>query len=297
MKEYYVYEWFNVDSGVVFYVGKGSGNRYKDGICRSDYFKRYLNKYNCCSRIVIDNLSEREALERESELISFYRSLGQAMCNISDGGDQPPVMKGGENPTSRKIVQLSLDGKFIKRWDCIQDASKSLKVGDSLLTRVCKCTTPSAKGFLWVYNDEYDTRKEYKYEPKNNAKKIYQFDVDGTFVKVWDSAVSIEKELGFRRSGICGCCKGKYKTSNGYVWSYTKQFKKIKRIPRNTSVVMLSLEDEYITTFNSPKEALNYLGLSNKGTGLICNCCRGISKSSCGYKWMYEYDYIKRGGD
>ena len=30
MNEYYVYEWFIVDTNEVFYVGKGKGNRYKD---------------------------------------------------------------------------------------------------------------------------------------------------------------------------------------------------------------------------------------------------------------------------
>ena len=26
---YYVYEWYNVDTGEILYVGKGTGNRYK----------------------------------------------------------------------------------------------------------------------------------------------------------------------------------------------------------------------------------------------------------------------------
>jgi len=28
-KKYYVYEWFMKDTGEIFYVGKGSGKRYK----------------------------------------------------------------------------------------------------------------------------------------------------------------------------------------------------------------------------------------------------------------------------
>ena len=28
-KKFYVYEWYNIDTNEVFYVGKGCGNRYK----------------------------------------------------------------------------------------------------------------------------------------------------------------------------------------------------------------------------------------------------------------------------
>lgn len=29
-KKFYVYEWYNIDTNEVFYVGKGCGNRYKE---------------------------------------------------------------------------------------------------------------------------------------------------------------------------------------------------------------------------------------------------------------------------
>ena len=37
-KRFYVYEWYNVDSGEVFYVGKGTGYRYKRTENRNKYF-------------------------------------------------------------------------------------------------------------------------------------------------------------------------------------------------------------------------------------------------------------------
>lgn len=96
-KEYYIYEWFNIDTNIVFYVGKGKGTR-KDIISgRNKYFINYYNKYNCTNRIVLDNLTEKEAFEKEIEKIKYYKLIGQCFCNITDGGEQPPTYYGEKN--------------------------------------------------------------------------------------------------------------------------------------------------------------------------------------------------------
>ena len=53
-----------------------------------------------------------------------------------------------------------------------------------------------------------------------NSKPIIQFTLDGKLVRKWDSAMDAHRELGINRNCICQCCKGKYKTANGYIWRY-----------------------------------------------------------------------------
>ena len=38
---FYVYEWYNVNTEEIFYVGKGCGNRYKQVSQRNYKFKEY----------------------------------------------------------------------------------------------------------------------------------------------------------------------------------------------------------------------------------------------------------------
>ena len=64
---FYVYEWYKTDTGEVFYVGKGSMDRWKSLKGRNPYFMNVFRKYHCCSRIVIDNLDEAEAFMKEKE--------------------------------------------------------------------------------------------------------------------------------------------------------------------------------------------------------------------------------------
>lgn len=86
--KYYVYEWYNVDTGDIFYVGKGSGDRYrqKQPTKRNRYFIRYINKHNCLSRKIKENLTEQEAYEFERETIQLYKDAGYKLVNFDEGG-------------------------------------------------------------------------------------------------------------------------------------------------------------------------------------------------------------------
>ena len=47
-------------------------------------------------------------------------------------------------------------------------------------------------------------------------KKVYQCDLQGNVIKVWNSVKSIERELGYKSSNISSCCLKKRKTAYGY---------------------------------------------------------------------------------
>lgn len=57
------------------------------------------------------------------------------------------------------------------------------------------------------------------------AKPVYQFLVDGTFVRMWRSAKDVQAELGILAPNITNCCnKRKYnKTAGGFIWRYSKE--------------------------------------------------------------------------
>lgn len=52
------------------------------------------------------------------------------------------------------------------------------------------------------------------------SKRVVQYNLDGSIVKVWDSIRIAEKEGGFDSSAISKCCKGKYKNHKGFLWKY-----------------------------------------------------------------------------
>lgn len=82
---YYVYEWYIVETGEVFYVGKGTGRRYKVRK-HNKFFNDMLRRYDCESRIIKEFDTEKEAFSYEFERINELKSIGQCACNIYDGG-------------------------------------------------------------------------------------------------------------------------------------------------------------------------------------------------------------------
>lgn len=50
--------------------------------------------------------------------------------------------------------------------------------------------------------------------------KVNQYDLNGKFIKTWNSMSEIEKEFNVSHSAIRFCCLNKIKTCKGYIWRY-----------------------------------------------------------------------------
>ena len=55
----------------------------------------------------------------------------------------------------------------------------------------------------------------------HNSKQVDQYDLDGNFVKTFESIHQAAKELSIQPNGICLNCKGKLKTTGGFIFKYT----------------------------------------------------------------------------
>jgi len=81
---YYVYVIINDDWNQIFYVGKGTGSRYKDFHGRSQHIQSILNRYNCHSEIIENNLSEDDALRKEKEYKHKLKLLAYPIIDAED---------------------------------------------------------------------------------------------------------------------------------------------------------------------------------------------------------------------
>lgn len=87
MKEFYVYEYYMINTGEVFYIGKGKGKRAYTGK-RNKFCTDMMNTHDWNIRIVADNLTEEEAFHKEKELIKYYKeNTTYRLTNQTSGGD------------------------------------------------------------------------------------------------------------------------------------------------------------------------------------------------------------------
>ena len=54
----------------------------------------------------------------------------------------------------------------------------------------------------------------------HHARKVIQYEKDGTFVKEWDCIADASRFYKTYHSNISSCCSGKTKTSNGFIWRW-----------------------------------------------------------------------------
>ena len=67
----------------------------------------------------------------------------------------------------------------------------------------------------YLNNLQWITHRDNNRKSKN--KPILQFDLDGNFIREWECASDVGREV---QSHICACAKGKLSTAYGYKWIY-----------------------------------------------------------------------------
>jgi hypothetical protein len=113
MTAFYVYEHIRRDTGVVFYVGKGQGNRHCSKRDRNQYWHNVVNKAGGFDfRVVTENQSEELILLAEIEKINQLRTLGVALVNLTDGGEGITGLKHSEE--SKRLMSQKLKGRSRK---------------------------------------------------------------------------------------------------------------------------------------------------------------------------------------
>ena len=124
------------------------------------------------------------------------------------------------NYQKRKVKQYDLNGNFIKSYDSIKEAA-SFGFNEGNIQDCCVYRLKSHRGFIWRYFEDLPPSK-YK---NKTIKSILQYDMSGNFIKEWDSIANASKELKIGSNCITTCCKGKYKSSGGYIWKYKSDIK------------------------------------------------------------------------
>lgn len=213
----YVYRHIRLDTNQPFYIGVGfscNDIKYKRAYSnknRNIHWNRIVNKTEYEVEIILDNLTDEEAFNKEIEFIKLYgkNSDGGILCNISDGGNGGFL--GKEVNEKRK---RSLHGHSVSSETRQKIRAKAIGRKASVGTKI-KMSEIHKKNNTgnWL---------ESKGHKNGNAKKVYQYSIDGALIKEWECGVYACKELNISTSCLSAALNGKQKTSGGYIWKLNK---------------------------------------------------------------------------
>lgn len=192
----YLYRHIRLDKNEPFYIGISNVNdEYKRAYkktCRNKHWTNIIKTTNYDVEILIDDLTIEKAKEKEKEFISLYgrADLGTGcLVNLTDGGDgvlnmnenselrnklsKAAIGKKMTNEAKKKmgdnqklpVLQFDLNGNFIKEWDGLIDATKSLGKYSTNIMRCCRGKFKQAYGFIWKY--KYPELKGRKIKSRN----------------------------------------------------------------------------------------------------------------------------------
>ena len=90
-----------------------------------------------------------------------------------------------------------------------------------------------------------------------NEKPVNQYDLDGKFIKRFNSAVEAEKITGFKANNISRNCRGVIKSTKNYVWRYVEDLIKEKKSEEEHEYEIEEESDKEETSDGALEETLD----------------------------------------
>lgn len=190
------------------------------------------------------------------------------------------------------IYQFDLDGNFIAEYESANHAKLSNENWNTGVTLgCCRGKFKQGYGYLWRFKrdiPDIDAMKNIDIDfsrKRMEREHILQFDLNGNFIQEYISCIMAAESVDGTADSIGKACKGKIKTSAGYMWMYKKDYNGTPPVfkPRPTEhVFQYDLDGNFIAEYESSMQAAELFGLHYRS---INNACRGIQKTCGGYIW------------
>ena len=165
---------------------------------------RSIDKYVNCGLIHSNKALKKGKILKLSERNGY---LGVGLCN-------------GKSQKSKLVHKLVAEA-FIENpnnYNCVNHKDENKQ--NNCVNNLEWCSI--------LYNNTYGNRlKKISKSLINNpkiSKKVNQYDLNGRFIKQWESIMEVERQLDINNSNISSCCSNKkaYKSAGGYIWKYAE---------------------------------------------------------------------------
>ena len=231
--------------------------------------------------------------EREKYYIQLFNSNNEKYgYNLTLGGkDSYPnfnqINNSSNKYSGKKVEQYDLEGNLVKIWDSVKEIYTTTEFKNDGISDCSKGLRDSYKGYKWKI---INTKKDIKYNPITAAKSILQYDINGNFIKRFDSGESVKRELGIDAHLVRGCCNKVYNTSKGFIWIFQQEEEIQNKLPLeelesrhlDQRLIQKDLSGKILNIWLNAQEAAK---ARNLNSSLINRCSSGRNKTSQGFIW------------
>lgn len=293
MRTYYIYKATNKINGKS-YVGQTCDFHSRVWQHQRCYEKEDCDFHRAIKEFGFDNFSWEiiETCESEDGACELEKYYIEKFNTYRDGYNMTKGGKDAPYHNARAVVLLTLDGRYIKRYDSAMDAEiDGFNNTDVLLN--CKGKRRQTKGYMFMFEDEYESNgaKTYRKPEPNGMRSIIQCDMEGNFIQKFKSLQEAARITGANRTTISGVLSNTYKSANGYIFVYEEDFpikdlSIYKKRKKGRKIAQVDAKTrEIIRVFDRISEAGESLGVNYKA---IHNVIDQEGRTAYGYKWISQ---------
>ena len=193
----------------------------------------------------------------------------------------------GLNSTGKPVIRYSLKGVQLSTYKNSADAARDVGVSHTSVIDACKKKehVHTIADSIWRFASDPLSVRELDNVCRLKSNVI-QYSIDGQKLNTFFSIREAAKSVNIHPSSITHACRGKTKTSGGFVWRYEDDAPPREKVKCGVirRVEQLSLKDEPIKVWDSISDASRELKIGNSH---ITSVCKGNRKSTGGFSWRY----------
>lgn len=231
-ENYCVYKHTNKVNGKV-YIGitkQDPKRRWQNG---AGYARTYLGnaiaKYGWdgfTHEVLMTGLSKEEACAAEIRLIKEHNSndtrYGYNICEGGQTGDNLMPQCGMNNNRAVSVKRIDPQSGAVVEYATIHEAATEMKINHRGISKACRGTARTYKGFIWEYADVEFTKPNKaprgKYAHIKQQKKVSVVDVDGVKY-VFTSVMAAAEHFSMRANTVSRYITGIRHDPSGRRWS------------------------------------------------------------------------------
>lgn len=199
------------------------------GYHHNEHWESAIKKYgweNIKHEILLTGLTKEEAEQKEVDLIAFYKSNQREYgYNIANGGG---VNRGFHiREKTKEKIRKSLKKYFSKNKSANYGKRLSDEAKQKLrLANIGKKLNEETKLKISIANKGKAKPQAFKElvrrREQRKVSNILQVSFNGEIVNIFNSIQEASRKTNAEANKICAVCKGKRKSTKGFIWLYEK---------------------------------------------------------------------------
>lgn len=184
-----------------------------DGVTQYDLSGNFLNEYS----------SAREASRQSGVTLTGILKCCKSKINMSGGfmwhytKNAPNKLRPYKRHFSKPVIQYSMDGEKLAEYPSARQAAKSNGLRHKEILLCCQGINHYGGDYQWRYKSD---KVSSLAKSSRKCKPVLMYDLNGQFVREFDSVKSAAKYWNTSISNIVSNINGKYSHAKNHLWKF-----------------------------------------------------------------------------